>query len=176
MHDFSELANRCTVFTLASLKEVHEKTIEALQTSGATSLVKSLQMIRLEKTILAVGMFSIFDAILQDRLGCSNGFAEAKIILKHGGETELFEQFSDYELAINALKHGKGRSYNQLAAKDTISIKATVKKPDENFFFEGDVSEISGLVEVDDEFIENCSLVIARVSRAVQKLRPGVYF
>lgn len=175
MYDFSELAHRCTAFTLASLKEVHEKTIDALQTSGATSLVKILQMIRLEKTILAVGMFSIFDAILQDRLDCDNGFAEAKSILKQGGETDILEQFSDYELAINALKHGKGRSYNQLIAKDTISIKATVKKPVENFFFEGDVSEISGLIEVDDKFIENCSLVIARVSRAIQKLRPGVY-
>lgn len=176
MHDFSELANRCTAFTLYSLKEVHEKTIEALQTSGATSLVKTLQMIRLEKAILVVGMFSIFDAILQDRLDCSNGFAEAKSILKEGGETELLEQFTDYELSINALKHGKGKSYNQLIAKDTISIKAIVKKPDENFFFEGDVSEISGLVEVDDEFIENCSLIIALVSKAIQKLKPGVYF
>lgn len=186
MHDFSELAHRCTAFTLTSLKGVHEKTIDALQTSGATLLVKTLQMIRLEKAILAVGMFSIFDAILQDRLDCSlpclirlqycaNGFIEAKSILKQGNEKELLEEFSDYELAINALKHGKGRSYNQLIAKDTISIKATVKKPNENFFFEGDVSEISGLIEVDDEFIENCSLVIARVSRAIQKLRPGIY-
>jgi hypothetical protein len=67
-------------------------------------------MIRLEKAILVVGMFSIFDAILQDRLDCSNGIAEAKKILKDGGETELLEQFIDYELAINALKHGKGRA------------------------------------------------------------------
>lgn len=176
MHDFSELAHRCTAFTLASLKEVHEETTEALQTSGATSLVKTLQMIRLEKAILVVGMFSIFDAILQNRLECVNGFSEAKKILEEGGETELFAQFVDYELAINALKHGKGRSYNELIAKNTISIKATVKKPDEHFFFEGDVSEISGLIEVDDEFIENCSLLIARVTRAIQKLKLGVYF
>lgn len=176
MHDFSELAHRCTAFTLASLKEMHEKTTGALQASGATSLVKTLQMIRLEKVILAVGMFSIFDAILQDRLDCNNGFAEAKTILKEGGETVLLEQFSNYELAINALKHGRGRSYDQLIEKNIISIQATIKKPDENFFFEGDVSEISGLVDVNDEFIENCSLVIAQVTKAMQKLRPGVYF
>lgn len=175
MHDFLELAHRCTAFTLSRLKEVHEKTTEALQTSGATSLVKTLQMIRLEKVILVVGMFSVFDAILQDRLACDNGFAEAKSILKEGGETVLLEQFIDFELAINALKHGKGRSYNQLLAKNAGAFRATLKQSDERFFFEGDVSEISGLVDVDDEFIENCSLVIACVSRAIQKLRPGTY-
>lgn len=174
MHYFSELIHRCTTFTLTSLHDVHAKTLEALQTSEATSLVKNLQMIRLEKVILVVGMFSIFDAILQDRLNCVNGFAEAKSILKEGNETELLEQFTDYILAINALKHGKGRSYNKLIAKETMSINATLKNPDENFFFEGDVSEIAGLVEVNDEFIENCSTLIARVSSTLKKLRPDI--
>ena len=59
MHNFSELVDRCSIFTLGALKDVEERTIEALQTSGATSLVKTLQMIRLEKTILAVGIFSL---------------------------------------------------------------------------------------------------------------------
>lgn len=174
MHDFSELIHRCTTFTLTSLHDVHEKTLEALQTSGATSLVKTLQMIRLEKVILVVGMFSIFDAILKDRLNCENGFAEVKSILKEGNETELLEQFTNYELAINALKHGKGRSYNKLIAKERMSIQATVKNPNENFFFEGDVSEIAGLVEVNDEFIENCSILITRISSTLKKIRPDI--
>ncbi len=139
-------------------------------------MVKTLQMIRLEKVILSVGMFSIFDAILQNRLNCKNGFAEAKNILNDGGETELLEQFTDFELAINALKHGKGKSYNQLITKGSTSIDATIKNPEDRFFIEGDVSEISGLVEVNDAFVENCALIIARVSRAIQELRPGVYF
>ncbi len=176
MHNFSELSHSCAVFTLKALDELHQKTTEALQTSGATSLVKTLQMIRLEKAILAIGMFSIFDAILQDRLNCKNGFTEAKNILNDGGETELLEQFTDFELAINALKHGKGKSYNQLITKGSTSIDATIKNPEEQFFFEGDISEISGLVEVNDAFVENCALIIAHVSRVIQKLRPGIYF
>lgn len=88
MHDYSDLAYRCSVFTLNSLKEVEEKTIEALQNSGATSLVKTLQMTRLERIILAVGMFSVFESLLQDRLNCKDGFIEAKDILRKAGDLE----------------------------------------------------------------------------------------
>ena len=66
MYEYSDLAYRCSVFTLNSLKEVEEKTIEALQTSKATSLVKTLQIARLERIILAVGMFSVFESLIQD--------------------------------------------------------------------------------------------------------------
>lgn len=175
MHTFPELVHRCTVFTLNSLHEVHEKTLKALETSGDTSLVKNLQMIQLEKVILVVGMFSIFDAILQNRLNSENGFAEAKSILEKGGEIELLEEFKDYVLAINALKHGKGHSYNKLIAKENLSIQAIVKNPNEDFFSEGNVSEISGLVQVNDEFIENCAQLIARVSLTLQKIRPDIH-
>jgi hypothetical protein len=74
MHEFTDLIDRSTRFTLATLKEASDKIFEELQTSGATRLVKNLQMIRLQKAIMAAGMFSLFEAILQDRLGCQDGF------------------------------------------------------------------------------------------------------
>ena len=43
-HSLAELVWRCTLFTLSALRQVNEKTIEALQTSSATPLVKALQM------------------------------------------------------------------------------------------------------------------------------------
>ena len=174
MHDFSDLAYRCSVFTLNSLKEVEEKTNEALQTSGATSLVKTLQMTRLERTILAVGMFSLFEALLQDRLNCKDGFIEAKVILKKAGDLETLTQFTDLELAVNALKHGRGRSYNTLVAKEGGSIPSKVKTPNQSFFDEGDVSEISTLIDVDDNFIFSCVEVISRVSDSIKKFRQDV--
>lgn len=174
MHDFSDLAYRCTVFTLKSLKEIEGKTIEALQTSGATSLVKTLQMTRLERTILAVGMFSVFEALLQDRLNCKDGFIEAKDILKKAGDFETLSQFTDLELAVNALKHGRGRSYNALVAKEGRSIPPKVKSPNQNFFDEGDVSEISTLIDVDDNFIYSCVDMISRVSDSIKKFRQDV--
>jgi len=174
MHSFDELASRCAAFTLASLQDATERTAEALQTSGATSLVKTLQMIQLQKVILAVGMFSIFEASLQDRFGCSDGFREAGQILDQQGETELKEKFSNLAAAINVLKHGKGRSYDALVAKaETLPFR--VKMPDEAFFFEGDVSEVSTLVEVDDEFVQRCGNVIDQVSQVLRRARPDFF-
>ena len=68
MHSFEELAQYCTEYILGALEETQHKVEAALQTSGATSLVEALQMIQLQKAISVVGVFSIFDAMLQDRL------------------------------------------------------------------------------------------------------------
>ena len=175
MYSFSELVYRCSVFTLTTLKEVEDKTIEELQTSAATPLVKTLQMVCLDKVIFAVGIFSVFEALLQDRLNCNNGFTEAKNILRQAGETTLLEQFSDIELAVNALKHGQGISYNALIAKSGGTLTAQVKQPSENFFNEGDVSEVSALIDVDDKFIEGCVEVIEKVSKVIEDNRSGVF-
>ena len=175
MHSFSELVYRCAGFTLTTLKEVEDKTVEELQTSSATPLVKTLQMVRLDKIIFAVGMFSVFEALLQDRLSCNNGFVEAKDILKQENQTALLQEFSDIELAINALKHGQGRSYNALIAKNGGTLSSQVKKPTDNFFNEGDVSEVAALIDVDDKFIDSCVEVINKVSKVIEDNRPGVF-
>ena len=174
MHEYSDLAYRCSVFTLNSLREVEEKTIEALKTSGATSLVKTLQMARLERIILAVGMFSVFESLLQDRLNCKDGFIEAKEILKQSGDLETLTKFTDFELAVNALKHGRGRSYNILLEKEGGSITSKVKTSSEAFFEEGDVSEVSALVDVDDNFIYSCVEIISQVSSSIKGFRKDV--
>jgi|SRR5579885_485097 len=174
MHSFDDLAYRCAVFTLETLRATNERTVEALQTSAATPLVKTLQMIQLQKVILAVGMFSIFEASLQDRLNCDDGFREAEAVLDKQGEHELKEQFGDLAAAINVLKHGRGRSYDVLVAK-AKNLPFRVKLPDEAFFFEGDVSEVSTLVEVDDEFVRRCGSVIGKVSEVLRGARPDFF-
>lgn len=168
MHSFDDLADRCATFTLETLRNANERTVKALQTSAATPLVKTLQMIQLQKVIFAVGMFSIFEASLQDRLSCSDGFRGAEAILDQQGEHELKERFSDLAAAINVLKHGKGRSYDALVAK-AGKLPFRVKLPNEDFFFEGDVSEVSTLVEVDDEFVQRCGSVIGHVSEVLRR-------
>lgn len=171
MHSFTELVDRCATFTLETLRAANERIINELQTSGATSLVKTLQMVQLQKSIFAVGMFSIFEAILQEGLGCSNGFGEAKKILKDQGELDLKERFDDLFLAINVLKHGRGPSYDALVVKaDTLPFR--IKLPDESFFFEGDVCEISTLIEVDDAFVQLCGTAINDVSMVISRVRP----
>jgi hypothetical protein len=168
MHTFTDLVDRCTAFTLETLRVANERSIDALQTSAATSLVKALQMVQLQKVILAVGMFSLFEAILQDGLCCSDGFREATDILDREGEAVLKERFCDLQLAINVLKHGRGRSYDALVAKSG-ALRFRVKLPGEAFFCEGDVSEVSTLIEVDDTFVLSCAEVISEVTEAIRR-------
>jgi hypothetical protein len=170
MHTFTDLIDRSTAFSLKALREAGERATGALQTSAATQLVKTLQMLQLQKAILAVGMFSIFEATLQDGLSCKDGFREANEILDQEGKVVLKERFSDLQLAINVLKHGRGRSYDALVAK-AGNLGFRVKLPGEAFFFEGDVSEISTLIEVDDMFVLSCAEVIRDVTEAIKGVR-----
>jgi hypothetical protein len=132
---------------------------EELQTKATTPLVKALQAVELQKAISAVGMFSMFDAILQVDLQCTDGFATAAELLEEKSEMVLKERFSDAQLAINVLKHGRGRSYEALLKKvNTLPFK--VKLANEAFSNEGDVAEISTLLQANDEFVLFCAEVI----------------
>jgi len=167
MHAFSELVQRSTTFSLNALEVAQKSVVEELQTSAATPLVETLQMIQLQRAISAVGMFSMFDAFLQKRLQCADGFQDAAVLLEAKGEVVLKERFSDLKLAVNVLKHGKGRSYDALVQK-AGSLPFRIKLPGEAFFNEGDVSEPSTLVEVDDAFVLLCAEVIHAVSVSIQ--------
>lgn len=166
MHAFEELVQQGTEFSLAALNEAHVKVVEALEAGTATRLVKALQMLQLQKAVLAVGMFSVFDAMLQDALDCNDGFREATVLLDRRGAVDLSERFGDLQLAINVLKHGRGRSYDALVAK-AGALPFRIKRPDEGFFNEGDVAEVLTLIEVDDAFVRSCAAVIREVSDAL---------
>lgn len=167
MHNFDDLVYRSTVFTLNALEEANSKILNGLQTRVSTIAVKNLQMIQLQKAIIATGMFSLFESILQEELSCHNGFEEAKKILIQKGKDELHDRFIDFYYAINVLKHGRGKSYDALVAKSGL-LPFRIKMPGENFFEEGDVSEISTLVEVDNQFVLNCAELIEQVSKEIR--------
>ncbi|MCB9311006.1 MAG: hypothetical protein H6567_13190 [Lewinellaceae bacterium] len=174
MHQFSDLVYRSTAFSLGTLSEVESKVIDELQTSGSTTLVKTLQMIQLQKAIIAIGMFSLFESIIQDGLNCSNGFKEAKKIISQSGNVSLSLRFEDFICAVNVLKHGKGRSYNALVAKAN-NLPFKIKLPGEEYFDEGDVAEVSTLIEVDDEFALACAELIEEVSNEIRKAKPEYF-
>lgn len=167
MHNFDDLVYRSTAFTLNALEEANSKIINELQTGASTIAVKNLQMIQLQKSILATGMFSIFESTLQEKLTCRNGFEEIKKILIHKGKDELHDRFIDFYYAINVLKHGKGKSYDALVAKSG-SLPFRLKMPGEIFFEEGDVSEVSTLVEIDGQFVLDCADLIEHVSKEIR--------
>jgi len=169
MHPFSELIQRSTIFTLDALASAEQRSIDELQSSAPTSSIKALQMVQLQKVISAVGMFSIFDAILQDEKQCASGFQRAEELLEMVGEHSLKERFSDLQLAVNVLKHGKGRSYDALHARASL-LPFKLKLPDQGYFCEGDVAEVLTLIEVDDAFVKMISEVIHDVSKAIQSI------
>jgi hypothetical protein len=173
MHSFVELIDHGTAFTLDALNRVQGTTVDALESSGATPLVKALQVVQLQKVTLAVGMFSIFDAVLQDALGTADGFAEAERLLVSNEEHLLHHEFRLYRLAINVLKHGRGSSYTKLLAEPDLQFN--LKQPDQSFFLEGDVSEVDTLIEVTDSFVQRCAELIRDVAAVIKALRPEAY-
>lgn len=172
MHSFTELVDRSTSFTLNNLKEASNRVADSLQTSAATHLVKSLQMIQLQKAIMAVGMFSIFESMLQGKMANKDGFAVARKCLDDAGEFELKKRFSQFAAAINVLKHGRGKSYDMLL-REVESLPFRIRRPEEKFFKEGDVSEVATLIQVDDDFVLGCAVVIRDVSVIVDRASPG---
>ena len=66
---------------------------------------------------------------------------------------------------------GKGLIQGQEFVRDLGNDEIfRIKRRDESFFFEGDVSEISTLIEVDDQFVLGCAEVIRNVSSVINKV------
>lgn len=166
MHSFSDLISNAVSITLNDVSTRQKNISDALQYKGTTSLVIGLKTLQMQRAILVTGMFSMFDAELQKELSCHNGFKECKKYLQEIGENELVREFQRFIDAINVLKHGKGRSYNNLVESGP-NLTFNIKLPDQNFFFEGDVSEIDTLIEVDDKFINDCAAMICKVSKLI---------
>jgi hypothetical protein len=168
VHSFDELVTGCTEFTLNALRDAQDRIERAFETSGATALVRAAQAVQLQKAIAAVGMFSMFDAQLQTALRVRSGFSEAHRMLEESGSLELKQRFSEFEAAVNVLKHGSGRSYDELTQR-AHALPFRIKIPGEHFFEEGDVSEVNTLVRVDDQFVRDCAELIAAVAAAVRE-------
>lgn len=171
MHTFYELAFRCTHFSLSMINEAESKSLALLSETGSTPPIKNLQALNLQRMIHVVGMFSVFEAHLQRRLSCSNGFKEAEKVLENAGEFALKEDFHNCYLAVNALKHGQGSSYKILVNK-IHSVPFVVGTPSNPIFEEGDVTGIEGLIKVDDSFLESCLQLIENVSEKIALSRP----
>ena len=166
MHYYKDLVLSGTAYTLNALDEAQLNVVKKIQVSGAISEVKNLQMIELQKAILAIGMFSLFESMLQQELNCTNGFRKAKELLKKAENHKLLERFNTFYLAINVLKHGRGSSYDKLIST-TEQLPFQIKSKNQSFFNEGEVDEVATYIKVDNAFVLNCADIIQQVSNAV---------
>src|SRR4051794_5714317 len=123
----------CADFTLVPSSSVQMEILLELQTSARTPLVTGLRMLSLQRAILATGMFSLFEGLLQSHKGWEKPFDRLKEYLREHGQQELAQIFDAYRLAINVLKHGQGRSYEILLSRAS-ELEFKVKRPDERFF------------------------------------------
>ncbi len=174
MDRFSEVTARCVGFMINALNEASRANIGD-GSDGSTVFVKNAQALQLGKIVTAVGIFAIFEARLQDGLSCFDGFAELRKILFSASEQDLALRFEQFAAAVNVLKHGRGRSYDWLLSMRE-ALPFILKARDQNFFFEGDVSEAHTLVLVDDAFVCSCAELVQALIEAVRSVKPDVYF
>lgn len=80
MHRYTDLIDRSTSFTLSALREAQQRAEKRLEVGAQTADVKALQMVSLQKAIMAVGMFSLAEAIWQDRRSGKEGSRSSMIV------------------------------------------------------------------------------------------------
>jgi hypothetical protein len=165
----TQILTACVNFTFQHTHEVEQQIFEQLETSGATRLVNALRVFRMQRAIFAVGMFSMFEAMLQSKLKWTEPFNQLDEYLRKHDKHHLASAIIDYRLAVNVLKHGEGRSHQELLARaDKLEFK--VRADGDYFYGEGDVSDVGILVDADDHFVRRCSELIEQASEAIRPL------
>ena len=163
MQRFIQIIAESTETHIENFNRIEKLIDDELQNSGSTRLVINLQKMQWERTIFVIGMFSLFEAVIQNELKIEKGsaFKELKRRLEKDKNMELLVRFEEFYYAINVLKHGKGSSYTKLLEKQD-SLPFEITPADSSFRSEGDVSEIETLIYVDDKFLESFLAVICQ--------------
>ncbi len=163
MQRFIQIVSESTKSHVENFNRIEKLIYDELQTSGATRLVINLQKMQWGRAIFAIGIFSLFEAVVQNQLEIEKGsaFKELKEKLKINNKTELLVKFEEFYCAINVLKHRKGSSYTKLLEKQgSLPFQST--PAGSVFRNEGNVSESETLIYVDDEFLKSCLAVICQ--------------
>ena len=163
MQNFIQIISESTESNIENFNRVEELTRKELENLGSTRLVLTLQKMQWERSVFAIGMFWLFEAVVQKELKIEKGsaFKELKQKLKSHHKIELLESFEDFYYAVNVLKHGKGMSYAKLLEKQG-NLPFEITPAGSTFRNEGDVSEIETLVCVDNNFLEKFLAVICK--------------
>lgn len=136
MDRFEDLVERGTHFMLQALDASEREVLVRLETGAATGDVKTLQMLQLQRAVLAVGMFSMLEAHLRRPGDGRYAFNEVAARLEEAGEPSLGGEFTVIKHAINTLKHGRGSSYAALTEIPVDRLPFRIKREGE-FFFSG---------------------------------------
>ena len=159
LDDIDLLTSSCNLL-LPLIEEHEDQAFKILEVSGATSAVNALRALRVQKTTLAIGMFSMYEAVLQDGFGFGKyAFDDLEKKLKSDGHIDIAKDFEKYRLAINVLKHGSVRSYDDLL-KFLPDLEFNIQGDGSEIFEEGNVNVGQFLVHVDSTFVRRCAELI----------------
>jgi hypothetical protein len=106
MDIFSEVTRRCAGFMINALNEASRINLGDGNDSS-TLFVKNAQALELGKIVIAVGLFSIFEARLQEGLACADGFPTLRNFLLNATEDALATRFEQFVAAVNVLNTAK---------------------------------------------------------------------
>jgi len=95
--------------------------------NGSDAQVEELRAATVSRELLAVDIFSVFEARMQHHFRRGPFSRKLKALLLEVGKTDLADRVHHYYLAINVLKHGKGASYRELlnAPSSLFVVKPT---------------------------------------------------
>jgi len=164
-----ELLTGCCSFLLPKIDDAEREAAKLLEVSSYTVALNSLRSFRIQRAVIAVGMFSMFESALQAENEWADPFKELKCLLNEKGLQELATRFDHYRLAINVLKHGEGQSFDRLFAHQDI-LEFDIKQSNDWFDGEGDITESQFLIDADGNFVLACAELIQEIYNEVRVL------
>ncbi|PCJ77069.1 MAG: hypothetical protein COA53_01875 [Rhodobacteraceae bacterium] len=101
--------------------------------NGSDVQVEELRAATVSLELLAVDIFSVFEARMQHHFRRGPFSRKLRALLLEAGKADLADRVHHYYLAINVLKHGKGASYRELlnAPNSLFVVKSTKDTPAE---------------------------------------------
>jgi len=163
------LLTNCPNTLLPVLRKAEENGIKDIERLGTVG-VNVLRSVQLQRIIIVVGMFSVFEAAVKDELTLENTVKELNEYLISNGKADLATKYEDRRLAINVLKHGAGRSHDLLLARSE-KLDFRVKRDGDWFDGEGDLTDGHALVLVDDKFVIQCAELLDDISMKIRSDR-----
>lgn len=150
----------CNHFLLPRLQEAEASILREFEHGMSTVPLRALKSIKLQKAVVAVGMFSLLESSIQAEMGWKRPFSKLEKLLGEKQELALCDLFNAYRLAINVLKHGQGVSLKSLLSRNDLPFRVRGGLDDEETFVDLD----NLLVDVDDDFISGCAEVVERIA------------
>jgi hypothetical protein len=136
---------------------------------ASTDVTSALRAFKLMRAVSCVGMLSMLEAMVQDRLSYTKPLPDLEAKLRGLGQRDLADRLRDFRDAINVLKHGYGPSYDSLLKRKS-NLPFLIKDRDQQFFDEGNVAEVRTLIDVDDGFVIRCCGLVGDIVEVIDQL------